>query len=131
MPKKPRQTVSKLGVSDVKHVASGKWISFDEFSVGRISWYSTTILFLLELHCKRRNTTNLNDIYVMYSWEALTDYPFFFVAVFGKKIIMAVKQGGSPDPKANKLLGDLIKQAKANSVPVDVRARSFVSLIVV
>ena len=41
-------------------------------------------------------------------------------AVFGKKIIMAVKQGGSPDPNANRALGDLIKQAKAASVPVDV-----------
>merc|ERR1719223_1675517 len=44
---------------------------------------------------------------------------FFFVAVYGKKIIMAVKQGGSPDPNSNRMLGDIIKQAKANSVPVD------------
>ena len=41
-------------------------------------------------------------------------------AVYGKKIIMAVKQGGSPDPNSNRMLGDLIKQAKAASVPVDV-----------
>lgn len=40
-------------------------------------------------------------------------------ALFGKKIIMAVKNGGSPDPNANRMLGDLIKQAKAASVPVD------------
>jgi YebC/PmpR family DNA-binding regulatory protein len=40
-------------------------------------------------------------------------------AVYGKKLIMAVKQGGSPDPKANKALADVIKGAKANSVPVD------------
>jgi len=40
-------------------------------------------------------------------------------ALFGKKIIMAVKQGGSPDPNANRMLGDLIKQAKAANVPVD------------
>lgn len=40
-------------------------------------------------------------------------------AVYGKKIIMAVKNGGSPDPNANRMLGDLIKQAKAASVPVD------------
>ncbi len=40
-------------------------------------------------------------------------------ATYGKKIIMAVKQGG-PDPDANRALGDLIKAAKANSVPVDV-----------
>eukprot|EP00521_Asterionellopsis_glacialis_P017075 CAMPEP_0195293316 /NCGR_PEP_ID=MMETSP0707-20130614/12153_1 /TAXON_ID=33640 /ORGANISM="Asterionellopsis glacialis, Strain CCMP134" /LENGTH=291 /DNA_ID=CAMNT_0040353999 /DNA_START=80 /DNA_END=955 /DNA_ORIENTATION=- len=40
-------------------------------------------------------------------------------AIFGKKIIMAVKAGGSPDPNANRALGDLIKQAKAASVPVD------------
>ena len=40
-------------------------------------------------------------------------------AYYGKKIIMAVKQGGSPDPVANRQLGELIKAAKANSVPVD------------
>jgi len=39
-------------------------------------------------------------------------------ALYGKKIIMAVKQGG-PDPDGNRALGELIKQAKANSVPVD------------
>ena len=44
-------------------------------------------------------------------------------AMFGKKIIMAVKQGGSPDPNANRSLADVIKQAKANSVPVDVSTR--------
>jgi len=44
-------------------------------------------------------------------------------ALFGKKIIMAVKQGGSPDPNANRMLGDLIKQAKAANVPVDVSVR--------
>ena len=41
-------------------------------------------------------------------------------AAFGKKIIMAVKSGGSPDPQANRGLADIIKQAKANSVPIDV-----------
>eukprot|EP00980_Cylindrotheca_fusiformis_P015425 scaffold4343_cov144-Cylindrotheca_fusiformis.AAC.3 len=46
-------------------------------------------------------------------------------AVFGKKIIMAVKQGGSPDPTANRMLGDIIKQAKANNVPVDQNLTSF------
>jgi transcriptional/translational regulatory protein YebC/TACO1 len=40
-------------------------------------------------------------------------------ALFGKKIIMAVKEGGSPDPNANRKLADIMKQAKANSVPVD------------
>ena len=40
-------------------------------------------------------------------------------ALFGKKIIVAVKEGGSPDPNANRQLADIIKQAKANSVPVD------------
>jgi YebC/PmpR family DNA-binding regulatory protein len=39
-------------------------------------------------------------------------------ALFGKKIIMAVKQGG-PDPEGNRALADLMKQAKANSVPID------------
>ena len=43
-------------------------------------------------------------------------------AIFGKKIIMAVKQGGSPDPNANRSLANIIKAAKANSVPVDVRS---------
>mmetsp|Transcript_17859 Transcript_17859/g.44136 ORF Transcript_17859/g.44136 Transcript_17859/m.44136 type:complete len:210 (+) Transcript_17859:2717-3346(+) len=32
---------------------------------------------------------------------------------------MAVKQGGSPDPNSNRMLGDIIKQAKTNNVPVD------------
>ena len=41
-------------------------------------------------------------------------------AVYGKKIIMAVKSGGPPDPVANRQLAEVIKQAKANSVPVDV-----------
>jgi YebC/PmpR family DNA-binding regulatory protein len=40
-------------------------------------------------------------------------------AVYGKKIIMAVKEGGSPDPNANRLLATVIKEAKMNSVPVD------------
>mmetsp|Transcript_10254 Transcript_10254/g.18705 ORF Transcript_10254/g.18705 Transcript_10254/m.18705 type:complete len:292 (-) Transcript_10254:393-1268(-) len=40
-------------------------------------------------------------------------------AVYGKKIIMAIKQGGSADPNANRALAEVIKQAKANSVPVD------------
>ena len=40
-------------------------------------------------------------------------------ALFGKKLIMAVKEGGSPDPNANRKLYDLIKQAKASSVPMD------------
>lgn len=39
-------------------------------------------------------------------------------ALYGKKIIMAVKEGG-PDPEANRALADVIKQAKANSVPAD------------
>lgn len=40
-------------------------------------------------------------------------------AYYGKKIIMAVKSGGSPDPQANRQLGELIKAAKQNSVPID------------
>lgn len=40
-------------------------------------------------------------------------------AVYGKKIIMAVKEGGSADPAANRQLAEVMKQAKANSVPVD------------
>lgn len=40
-------------------------------------------------------------------------------ALYGKKIIMAIKSGGSPDPNANRALADVIKLAKANSVPVD------------
>jgi transcriptional/translational regulatory protein YebC/TACO1 len=39
---------------------------------------------------------------------------------YGKKLIMAVKQGGSPDPEANTMLRDVIKAAKSNNVPVDV-----------
>jgi len=45
-------------------------------------------------------------------------------AVFGKKIIMAVKQGGSPDPNANGQLNAVIKAAKANNVPADNIARA-------
>jgi len=40
-------------------------------------------------------------------------------ATYGKKIILAVKNGGSPDPVANRQLAEIIKQAKSNSVPVD------------
>jgi len=40
-------------------------------------------------------------------------------AVYGKKIIMAVKQGGGPDTVSNTVLRDVIKAAKANNVPVD------------
>jgi len=40
-------------------------------------------------------------------------------AVFGKRIIMAVKQGGSADKNANRMLNDVIKQAKTNNVPVE------------
>jgi len=39
---------------------------------------------------------------------------------YGKKIIMAVKAGGSADPQANRQLGEVIKAAKQNSVPADV-----------
>jgi len=39
-------------------------------------------------------------------------------AIYGKRIIMAVKQGG-PEPEANRQLADIIKQAKTNNVPVD------------
>ena len=41
-------------------------------------------------------------------------------AIFGKRIIMAVKQGGSPEPTANTLLANIIRLAKNNNVPVDV-----------
>lgn len=47
-------------------------------------------------------------------------------ATYGKKIIMAVKQGG-PDPDSNRALGDLIKAAKANSVPVDVSSKKLIT----
>jgi hypothetical protein len=39
---------------------------------------------------------------------------------YGKRIIMAVKVGGSADPEANTMLRDVIRAAKTNSVPVDV-----------
>jgi hypothetical protein len=50
-------------------------------------------------------------------------------ASFGKRIIMAVKQGGSPDPNANRSLADVIKQAKSNNVPADVSQSDFVSCV--
>jgi len=40
-------------------------------------------------------------------------------STFGKKIIMAVKNGGSDSPDANKMLRDVITAAKRNNVPVD------------
>lgn len=40
-------------------------------------------------------------------------------SIYGKKIMMAVKSGGSADPNANGMLASVIKQAKANNVPVD------------
>ncbi len=43
-------------------------------------------------------------------------------ALYGKKIIVAVKAGGSPNPDANTLLKETIARAKANNVPVDVSA---------
>ena len=45
-------------------------------------------------------------------------------ALFGKKIVMAVKAGGSPSTEANRLLAEVVKQAKANNVPVDVSAKN-------
>lgn len=39
-------------------------------------------------------------------------------AIFGKRIIVAVKEGGA-DPNGNRALADVIKQARANSVPVE------------
>jgi len=45
-------------------------------------------------------------------------------ANFGKKIILAVKSGGSPDPVANRQLADIIKQAKSNNVPAENIARA-------
>ena len=43
-------------------------------------------------------------------------------AVYGKRIMMAVKQGGSPSTDSNRMLAEIVKQAKANNVPVDVSA---------
>jgi YebC/PmpR family DNA-binding regulatory protein len=40
-------------------------------------------------------------------------------ALFGKKLIQAVKAGGSPDPNANRALAELIRLAKNANVPVD------------
>mmetsp|Transcript_27235 Transcript_27235/g.58288 ORF Transcript_27235/g.58288 Transcript_27235/m.58288 type:complete len:283 (+) Transcript_27235:351-1199(+) len=40
-------------------------------------------------------------------------------ALFGKKIIMAVKAGGSASTDSNRQLAEVVKQAKANNVPVD------------
>lgn len=50
-------------------------------------------------------------------------------AVFGKRIIMAVKQGGGPDPESNRMLADVIKQAKANNVPIDVSRKTRMNTI--
>jgi hypothetical protein len=49
-------------------------------------------------------------------------------ASFGKRIIMAVKQGGSPEPTANTLLANIIRLAKNNNVPVDVSLLYYITL---
>jgi hypothetical protein len=43
-------------------------------------------------------------------------------ALYGKRIIMAVKAGGSASTDSNRALAEVVKQAKANNVPVDVSA---------
>ena len=78
----------------------------------------------LTTHCPTITTTTQLDMgraaAVRASTKAKTDLRKAKTnATFGKKIIMAVKQGGSPDPNANRMLADVIKQAKAQSVPVD------------
>mmetsp|Transcript_58105 Transcript_58105/g.173405 ORF Transcript_58105/g.173405 Transcript_58105/m.173405 type:complete len:298 (-) Transcript_58105:1438-2331(-) len=40
-------------------------------------------------------------------------------ALYGKKIIMAVKNGGSSDQNANRQLAEVVKAAKGNNVPVE------------
>jgi YebC/PmpR family DNA-binding regulatory protein len=41
-------------------------------------------------------------------------------AIYGKKLVMAIKDGGgSTDPAANRQLAEVMKNAKANSVPVE------------
>jgi len=72
-----------------------------------LSSTTTTALFMGRAAAVRAATKSKTD-----AKKAKTN------AAYGKKIIMAVKQGG-PDPDSNRQLGDLIKQAKANNVPVD------------
>mmetsp|Transcript_36466 Transcript_36466/g.41605 ORF Transcript_36466/g.41605 Transcript_36466/m.41605 type:complete len:276 (-) Transcript_36466:62-889(-) len=45
-------------------------------------------------------------------------------ALYGKKIIMAVKEGGSPSLDSNRKLAEVVKQAKQNNVPADNIARA-------
>ena len=47
-------------------------------------------------------------------------------ALYGKKIIMAVKAGGSASTDSNRQLAEVVKQAKANNVPVDVSAKKII-----
>lgn len=85
-------------------------IAFSTLPVGHQQGRSTPVspLFMGRAAAVRAATKSKTDLK-----KAKTN------AVYGKKIIMAVKQGGSPDPQANRMLGDIIKQAKANSVPID------------
>ncbi|CAB9506516.1 Probable transcriptional regulatory protein [Seminavis robusta] len=89
-------------------------------------WVSSLVSGFTTLQQPTTSTTRLSPLFmgraaaVRAATKSKTDAKKAKVnAVFGKKIIMAVKQGGSPDPNANRMLADLIKQAKSNSVPVD------------
>lgn len=69
----------------------------------------TSALFMGRAAAVRANTKGKTDLR-----KAKTN------AVFGKRIIMAVKAGGSASPQSNRALAEVIKQAKSNNVPADV-----------
>jgi len=68
----------------------------------------TSALFMGRAAAVRANTKAKTDLK-----KAKTN------AVFGKKIIMAIKAGGSASTDSNRALAEVIKQAKSNNVPVD------------
>jgi len=73
----------------------------------------TSALFMGRAAAVRANTKGKTDLR-----KAKTN------AVFGKRIIMAVKAGGSASPQSNRALAEVIKQAKSNNVPADNIARA-------
>ena len=48
---------------------------------------------------------------------------FYLLHCSAKKIVMAVKAGGGPDPEKNRQLAQVIADAKVNNVPRDVIER--------
>lgn len=88
-----------------------------------ISWCSAFTTTLVNINTRQFNVSPLfmgRAAAVRANTKAKTDGKKAKInAIYGKRIIMAVKQGGSPSPDSNGALAAVIKQAKANNVPVE------------